>query len=238
MLADWAFVRRPHAFRAARQAAPAIPPACLLRGAPSRAGAWREIVLRFCANYISYYWICANSYWPLLDLQEELLANLRISIFCKKLSLQFSNFFLQISYFRLREETLLANFEILQLCKKLPFRAAHQVVPAIPPARHIKSSRQYRPRGTSSRPGNTARAAHTKSPRQYRPCGTSTFRCACSLLRLTRSPHPPRACLPDCSAVHPHSRKMCSQTKQSSDNQTKPRRTPSRARSSASAYLR
>ena len=105
--------------------------------------------------------------------------------------------------------------------------AAHQAVPAIPPARH-----------TQSRPGNTARAAHTKSPRQYRPCGTSTFRCACSLLRLTRSPHPPRACLPDCSAVHPHSRKMCSQTKQLSDNQAKPRRTPSRARSSASAYLR
>ena len=153
ILADWAFVRRPHAFRAARQAAPAIPPACLLRGAPSRAGAWREIVLRFCANYISYYWICANSYWPLLDLQEELLANLRISIFCKKLSLQFSNFFLQISYFRLREETLLANFEILQLCKKLPFRTAHQVVPAIPPARH-----------TQSRPGNAARAAHQAAP--------------------------------------------------------------------------
>ena len=162
MLADWAFVRRPHAFRAALQAAPAIPPACLPRGAPSRAGAWREIVLRFCANYISYYWICANSYWPLLDLQEELLANLRISIFCKKLSLQFSNFFLQISYFRLREETLLANFEILQLCKKLPFRAArtkssrqcrpcgtHKIATAIPPARH-----------TQSRPDNTARAAH------------------------------------------------------------------------------
>jgi len=158
--------------------------------------------------------ICANSYWPLLNLQEELLANLRISIFCKKLSLQFSNFFLQISYFRLREETLLANFEILQLCKKLPFRAAHQVVPAMPPARHIKPSRQcLSERHTQSRPGNTARAAHTKSPRQYRPCGTSTFRCACSLLRLTRSPHPPRACLPDCSAVHPHSRKMCSQIK-------------------------
>ena len=115
-------------------------------------------------TFIGPYWICADSYWPLLNLQEELLANLRISIFCKKLSLQFSNFFLQISYFRLREETLLANFEILQLCKKLPFRAAHQVVPAIPPARHIKSSRQYRPRGTSSRPGNTARAAHQAAP--------------------------------------------------------------------------
>ena len=109
---------------------------------------------------------------PYWDLQEELLANLRISIFCKKLSLQFSNFFLQISYFRLREETLLANFEILQLCKKLPFRAAHQVVPAIPPARHIKPPRQCRLRGTSSRPGNAARAAHTKSPRQYHPRGT------------------------------------------------------------------
>lgn len=165
MLADWAFVRRPHAFRAARQAAPAIPPACLPRGAPSRAGAWREIVLRFCANYISYYWICANSYWPLLDLQEELLANLRISIFCKKLSLQFSNFFLQISYFRLREETLLANFEILQLCKKLPFRAAHQVVPAMPPARHIKPPRQYRPRGTHKVvPAIPPRAVHQAVP--------------------------------------------------------------------------
>ena len=182
------------------------------------------VIIGFALTLIGPYWICANSYWPLLrfaltligpywDLQEELLANLRISIFCKKLSLQFSNFFLQISYFRLREETLLANFEILQLCKKLPFRAAHQVVPAIPPARH-----------TQSRPGNTACVAHQvvpaippawhiKTSRQYRPCGTSTFRCACSLLRLTRSPHPPRACLPDCSAVHPHSRKMCSQIK-------------------------
>ena len=99
-------------------------------------------------TFIGPYWICADSYWPLLNLQEELLANLRISIFCKKLSLQFSNLFLQISYFRLREETLLANFEILQLCKKLPFRTAHQVVPAMPPARHIKPPRQYHPRGT------------------------------------------------------------------------------------------
>lgn len=171
--------------------------------------------------------ICANSYWPLLNLQEELLANLRISIFCKKLSLQFSNLFLQISYFRLREETLLANFEILQLCKKLPFRAAR-----------TKSSRQCRPCGTHKIATAIPPARHIKPSQQYRPRGTSTFRCACRLLRLTRSPHPPRAYLPDCSAVHPHSRKMCSQTKQSSDNQTKPRRTPSRARSSASAYLR
>ena len=122
------------------------------------------VIIGFALTLIGPYWICANSYWPLLrfaltligpywDLQEELLANLRISIFCKKLSLQFSNFFLQISYFRLREETLLANFEILQLCKKLPFRVAHQAVPAMPPARH-----------TQSRPGNTARVAHQDVP--------------------------------------------------------------------------
>ena len=50
-------------------------------------------------------------------------------------------------------------------------------------ARHIKSSRQYRLRGTSSRPGNNARTAHQvvpampparhiKPPRQYHPRGT------------------------------------------------------------------
>ena len=161
MLADWAFVRRPHAFRAARQAAPAIPPACLPRGAPSRAGAWREIVLRFCANYISYYWICANSYWPLLDLQEELLANLRISIFCKKLSLQFSNFFLQISYFpgfRYFARIFLFNSQISS-CKfrisasaKKPFL---QILKFFSYARNCLSARH-----AQSRPSNTARAAH------------------------------------------------------------------------------
>ncbi len=71
--------------------------------------------------------------------------------------------------------------------------AAHQAAPAIPPARHIKPSRQCRPRGTHkvvpaipparhtlSRPGNTARAAH-------QPSGAPAVCCASPDLHTRRA---------------------------------------------------
>ena len=150
ILADWAFVRRPHAFRAARQAAPAIPPACLLRGAPSRAGAWREIVLRFCANYISYYWICKKSFLQISGFRyfaRSFLFNSQISSCKFRISASAKKPFLQILKF----------FSYARNCLS---------------ERHIKPPQQCRLRGASSRPGNAACAAHTKSPRQYHPRGT------------------------------------------------------------------
>ena len=158
---------RPHAFRAAHQAATAIPPHAF------RAGAWREIVLRFCANYISYYWICADFYWPLLRFALTLIGPYWI---CKKSFLQISGFRYFARSFLFNSQISSCKFRISASAKK-PFL---QILKFFSYARnclserHIKSSRQCRLRGTSSRPGNAARAAHTKSSRQYCPHGTSS----------------------------------------------------------------
>ena len=108
------------------------------------------VIIGFALTLIGPYWICKKSFLQISGFRyfaRSFLFNSQISSCKFRISASAKKPFLQILKF----------FSYARNCLS---------------ERHIKSSRQCRLRGTSSRPGNAARAAHTKPPRQYRPRGT------------------------------------------------------------------